>query len=70
MISTVYILTKIENNWYVLRCYEKNENRYEIVWSYSGSKDAVIYELKNINISPKNFLEALQNGERAIAFRD
>jgi len=43
MISTIYILTKIADDWYNLRCYEGYENHYEIVWSYSGSKDAVNY---------------------------
>lgn len=44
MISTIYILTKLEDDWYNLRCYEGYENHYEIVWSYIGSKDAVNYE--------------------------
>ena len=44
MISTIYILTKLEDDWYNLRCYEGYENHYEIVWSYNGSKDAVNYE--------------------------
>jgi hypothetical protein len=59
MISTIYILIKKEDDWYVLRCYEKNENRYEIVWSYNGSKNAVIYEFSTCIKDAKMIKEIL-----------
>lgn len=44
MESTIYELSKLDTNWFVLRCYVGFENSYELIWSYQGTKDSVNYE--------------------------